>query len=75
MPNIPQYRTTEVETHSWTIGHAYGPTDAKEFRFGLHYVYQEMEKLGVDLSFDDAFRVTAGDGGEIIFSVTIEKRN
>lgn len=73
MPNVPSKEVIKTKRVEWTIGESDGPTDAKDFRFGLHHIYKEMENLGVDLTYDDAFYVRAGDGGEIILYVEIEK--
>jgi hypothetical protein len=69
MPNVPTKKVNTTARISWTIGQEDRPTDAKDFRFGLQYIYAEMQKLGVDRGLDDAFFVKAGDGGEIIVYV------
>lgn len=73
MPDVPVHRKVKKVTHEWVIGQADRPTDAKTFRFGLHHVTTEMEELGIDLEYDDAYYVRAGDGGEIILFTEIKK--
>jgi hypothetical protein len=46
--------------------------DAKEFTYGINVAQQEMESLGVNMSYDDCYHVRAGDVGEVILYVEIE---
>jgi hypothetical protein len=73
MPDVPKKRVTSKTRHEWVIGREDQDTDAKNFRFGLHDTYKEMEALGVNLENDDAFHVTAGDGGEVILYVALDE--
>jgi hypothetical protein len=73
MPDLPKKRTIKTTRHEWVIGVDSEPTDAKNFRFGLHTAYEEMSKLGVNLEFDDSFHVRAGEGGEVILFIDVER--
>lgn len=73
MPDIPKHRKIRTTRYEWVIGNEDGPTDAKNFRFGLHDVYNQMNALGVDLEYDDSFHVRAGEGGEVVLFIDIEE--
>lgn len=72
--NHPQHKVSTVEHHEWVIGEEGTPTTAKDFYDGIYLARNQMEKLGVILSFDDAFFVKAGDGGQVILFVDIVKK-
>jgi len=72
MTDLPRHTKHTVTRHEWAIGSEYEQNmDAKTFRLGLHRAYKTMEELGVDLEFDDAFKVRAGDGAAVILFVDI----
>lgn len=69
----PRHTTTTVTRHEWVIGREDGATDAKTFTYGINQAQREMKELGVDLAFDDCYRVRAGDGGQVILFVEVEE--
>jgi hypothetical protein len=70
--NTPARRTSTITRHEWVIGSGSQPMDAKEFTYGINVAQQEMESLGVNMSYDDCYHVRAGDAGEVILYVEIE---
>lgn len=62
-----------IERHEWVVGTESEPADAKTFGFAMSSIHGEMAELGVDLSYDDAYHVRAGDGGEVVFYVDIKR--
>lgn len=75
MPELPVKQTITSTRHEWVIGVEGHPTTAKDFEYGLHVAKGEMAELGVDLGYDDAYHVRAGDGSEVILYVEIESKD
>lgn len=75
MPQLPTKKTVLTARHEWVIGTEDHPTTAKDFEFGLTSAKQDMESLGLDLGYDDAYHVRAGDGSEVIVYVEIEDKD
>jgi hypothetical protein len=73
MAYTPRHVVKKLERHEWIIGDGDGPVTAREFRDGIYFAHMEMEELGIDVSYDDAYEVTA-DGYEIVISVTKEEK-
>ena len=71
MPEVPTKREIVTTRHEWVIGVESRSTDAKDFAYGVHCAEKDMDSLGVNLSFDDAYHVRAGDGGEVILFVDV----
>lgn len=65
MADIPKHVVKTLERHEWIIGDGDGPMTARMLRDGLYFAQQEMENMGVDISYDDAYMVIA-DGYQII---------
>ena len=63
--DTPTHRAYNKRVHEWAIG---VPCDAKTFAYNVEMIRRQMEELGVDLSYDDAYRVTTVDE-EIVFSL------
>lgn len=72
MPDVPKKTEKVITRHSWTIGSESEPVDAKNFEYGIQSAKRGMADLGVDLSFDNAYYVTVGEGSEVILYVDIE---
>lgn len=72
--NTPNHIITKVTKHEWVIGESDSPTTARDMRDGILCAQRDMQELGVDTSYDDAYMVRAGDGGEIILFVEVEDR-
>ena len=63
--DLPRKRTRKIT--EWVIDTGDEGIDAKQFNQSVRYLQTMMAEDGVDLSYDDAFTVMAGDG-EIVFS-------
>ena len=48
------------------------PCDAKELGKALHLIHRRMQEEGRDLTYDDAYHVTANEE-EIVLSYTVEE--
>lgn len=64
--DLPRHKESTIVRHEWIIGTESEHTDAKTFRMGIHHAQNEMDNLGVHTENDDAFKVRAGEGGEVI---------
>jgi hypothetical protein len=74
MADIPKHTVTTIKRHEWTIGADYSESSiARTLRDGLHFAQKEMEELGVNVEYDDAFEWRAGDGGQIVLFVDVEE--
>ena len=73
MPDTPKHRTKTVTRHEWTIGDGKQEIDAKEFRYGVFIATKAMKDLGIDVEFDDAYKVRVGDGAEVVLFIDIEE--
>lgn len=72
MASVPKHTTTTFTRHEWIIGEGTEHCIARDLRDGIYFAEQEMTKLGVDTSYDDAYNVRAGDGGEVILYVAVK---
>lgn len=73
MPEVPKREEVTITRHQWTIGSDDQPTDAKNFRYGLHAIYTALKEIEeINLENDDAFFVVGGDGGQVIIYVDVE---
>ena len=70
MADIPTHVVTTRERHEWTIGDGDGPLTARQLRDGIFFAQQDMEKLNINTSYDDAYEVIA-DGYQIILRVEV----
>lgn len=74
--NTPTHVKTKITRHEWVIGHDHLPsTYNRDFHDGILVAERQMKELGVDLSYDDAYQVRSGDGGQIVLFVDIEEDN
>lgn len=72
----PEHRKVTVTRHEWMIGDEnseYGV--ARTLADGILMAEKKMKELGVDLSYDDAYRFRAGNGGSIVLYVEIEEKS
>ena len=73
MPDIPKHVVKTISRHEWVIGDEHKPDqDAKNFEYGLLFAKRAMTELGVDLNYDNAYSVRAGEGASIVVFVDIE---
>lgn len=73
MADLPKHVIKSVKRHQWIIGDEYSDSmTARELRDGLFFAQKDMESMGVDINYDDAFRVSVGDN-QIILSVEVEE--
>lgn len=73
--DIPKKVVKKKMVYEWIIGKESRPTSKRTFLDGIDFATREMNTI-VDLTFDDAYHVRAGDGGEIIiYCETVEKEN
>lgn len=72
MADIPQKRIKTVTRIEWVIGGDSEYAIARTLRDGIHFAQAEMEQLGIDTDYDDAFRWRAGDGASIVLYVDID---
>lgn len=73
MADLPKHVVKSVKRHQWIIGDEYSDSmTARELRDGLFFAQKDMEAMGVDINYDDAFRVSVGDN-QIILSVEVEE--
>lgn len=61
MPDMPKHEVEVVKRHKWIIGNGDGPVTARQLREGIFFAQKEMEKLGVDIEYDDAYSVVGSD--------------
>lgn len=69
MADIPKHVVETVKKHKWIIGDEYSDSmTARQLRDGIFFAQQEMEELGINTQYDDAYKVEVGDN-QIILSV------
>lgn len=73
MANLPFHRTVQVTRHEWIISNDGDPIDARTLTDGIYAALKNMEKLGVEISYDDAYYVVTTDENEIILCVEISE--
>ena len=75
MTDLPRKQTFITTRHEWVIGEPErNGVDAKTFGLGMATAQREMQELGVDLSYDNAYRVRGEEDGTIVLFVEIEGR-
>jgi len=67
MADIPHHRVITVEKHEWVIGDGERELTARQLRDGIFFAQKEMEELGIDVSYDDAYHVRTGDNEVILY--------
>jgi len=70
--DLPKRRVRKIIEHVIDTGD--DGLDAKEFSHQQRHIIEAMQSEGVDLSYDDAFTVTAHDG-EVIFSYVEKEKH
>ena len=72
MADLPKHVVKTVTKHQWIIGDEYSDSmTARQLRDGIFFAQQDMEELGINTQYDDAYRVEVGDN-QIILSVETE---
>jgi hypothetical protein len=70
--NLPHKKEILIIRHEWVIGDEYSEkTTARDLQDGVRSAENDMKALGVDLSYDNAYHMRAGDGGQIVLFVEI----
>lgn len=65
---LPSKRTHTRTIHEWAIE---TPCDAKAYEISRVFIETEMLEMGIDMSYDDAYRVRVSDE-EVVFYVEVE---
>lgn len=69
--NNPRHTVKDITRHEWVIGEGDRATTARDLKDGIALAEHDMAELGVNLNFDDAYRVRGGDCGEVILYVEL----
>jgi len=69
--NTPKHTKTTIVRHEWTIGESGSPTTARDLSDGIMVAQSDMQALGIDTSYDDAYHVRAGYETEIVLFVDV----
>lgn len=70
-----KHKVKKIVHHEWTIGDESTPLTYKDLHDGIFLAQEEMKRLGVNLDWDDAYHVKAGDGYEVILYVDIKEKD
>lgn len=72
MPDMPKHEVDVVKRHKWIIGDGDGPLTARQLRDGIYFAQKDMESLGIDTAYDDAYLVVA-EGYQIELIAEVEE--
>lgn len=73
MADLPKHEVEVVKRHKWIIGDEYSDSmTARELRDGIFFAQKDMEEMGINTGYDDAYKVEVGDN-QIILTLEVKE--